>query len=128
MHCELSSYKKEVYKRIDIFSVHFHLSKHVMFSFPDLSILEYLVSIFFKVIKKIVRGRFEILDNDQHGFRPSRTTQTGAINLVEFMYKRLDRDWRIISLFLDSFQEFYSLSNSGFYGLAIFSDVCYLIG
>lgn len=77
-----------------------------------------ILSTFSKVFEKIVYGRmmkyldkFQILDNAQHGFRSGRSTQTGALSLVEFLYEHLDNGMHVASLFFDLSRAFDSLSH-----------------
>lgn len=88
-----------------------------------------LLSVFSKVFERIVFNRmmcylnkFGILDNAQHGFRSGRSTQSGAIHFVEFVYERLDKGLSVSGLFFDLSRAFDSLS------FQFILDKCYNLG
>lgn len=76
-----------------------------------------ILSVFSKVMEKIVLSKmmkyldkFKILDTAQHGFRSGRSTQSGAIQFVEFVYECLDNGSCVAGLFFDLSRAFDSLA------------------
>lgn len=75
-----------------------------------------ILSCFSKVFERLVFDRmmkflnnFQLLDAAQHGFRSGRSTQTGALDFVEFVYKCLGRGSYVLGLYFDLSRAFNSL-------------------
>lgn len=76
------------------------------------SILNYrpisLLSVFSKIIEKILAKRIttflennNILSNSQHGFREKRSTLSALCGILDFIYKQLDKNNKVMAVFID---------------------------
>ena len=79
-------------------------SKSNVSNFRPISILTPFSKIFEKIVFKqmiIFLTKFKLLNENQYGFRPSRSTTQAILDNLNFVYNSLDSDNIVISLFLD---------------------------
>lgn len=67
-----------------------------------------LLSVFSKIIEKILAKRIisfleenNILSNSQHGFREKRSTMSALYSILDFIYKQLDKNNKVMAVFVD---------------------------
>ena len=67
-----------------------------------------ICSVFSKIFESVMNGRlisflekFQILHNSQHGFRRGLSTETAAIDRLQFVYDHLDKGEYVVGVFFD---------------------------
>lgn len=78
-----------------------------------------LISSFSKLFEKVMANRFtaflgknSILDDNQHGFRPGRSVITASIEFIESIIDSLDKNEKVVSIFMDLSKAFDSVCHS----------------
>ena len=73
-------------------------------NYRPISILHPISKIFERIIFKQLLGflnKFSLLNKNQYGFRPHRSTTQAILDNLNFIYENLDDDHTVISIFLD---------------------------
>lgn len=78
-----------------------------------------LLSVFSKIFEKLLAKRIvsfleskNLLSSNQHGFREDKSTITALTNILDFVYKNLDRGHKVIALFIDLSKAFDCVNHS----------------
>nr|CAI5833009.1 unnamed protein product [Callosobruchus analis] len=76
-----------------------------------------LLSIFSKIIEKVVSLqienyllKFDIISDCQHGFRAGRSTETGIIDIVQYIYDKVDSGNYVVTIMFDLTRAFDTVS------------------
>ena len=78
--------------------------KQIVSNYRPISILPVLSKIFEKIVFKQMLNyleKFSLLNNNQYGFRPSRSTTQAVLDNLQYIYKNLDSNHTVLSIFLD---------------------------
>ena len=73
-------------------------------NYRPISILHPISKVFERIIFKQLLGflnKFSLLNKNQYGFRPHRSTTQAILDNLNFIYENLDNDYTVISIFLD---------------------------
>ena len=84
--------------------IHKSGDKNQLSNFRPISILPLLSKIIEKLVFKQVLNfleKYNLLHNNQYGFRPNRSTTQAILDNLHFIYDSLDSNHTVISLFLD---------------------------
>lgn len=84
--------------------IHKKGDKTLPINYRPISLLSFLSKIFEKCVSKFVKlflNRFNILSSRQFGFRPSHSTETACVNILDFIYSNLDRKVSTVATFID---------------------------
>ena len=95
--------------------IHKSGAKTDLSNYRPISILPPLSKIFEKIVFKQIFSFFDkysLLNQNQYGFRPKRSTIQAVLDNLNYIYENLDNDYTVISLYLDFSKAFDCIDHS----------------
>lgn len=115
----------DLLKKATIIPVHKKGDVYDISNYRPISVLSCLSKLFERLVfNRMMKflDKFQLLTSAQHGFRSGRSTQTGVLEFVEFVYDCLDNGSYVAGLFFDLSKAFDSIS------FQFILDKCYNLG